>query len=77
MQGEDKKKIIRAIDELATLSAKAGKIATDAQAMVADIRAGKGAAGAFLKDEQLYEDVKEMVRDLKRNPWKFFWKESR
>jgi phospholipid/cholesterol/gamma-HCH transport system substrate-binding protein len=77
VQGEDRKKIIRAIDELATLSAKAGRIASDAQAMVADIRAGKGAAGQFLKDEQIYEDVKEMVRDLKRNPWKFFWKESR
>jgi phospholipid/cholesterol/gamma-HCH transport system substrate-binding protein len=77
VQGEDKKKIIRAIDELTTLSAKAGKIATDAQAMVADIRAGKGSAGAFLKDEQLYEDITEMVRDLKRNPWKFFWKEAR
>jgi phospholipid/cholesterol/gamma-HCH transport system substrate-binding protein len=77
VQGEDKKKIIRAIDELTTLSVKAGRIATDAQAMVADIRAGKGSAGAFLKDEQLYEDIKEMVRDLKRNPWKFFWKEAR
>jgi catechol 2,3-dioxygenase-like lactoylglutathione lyase family enzyme len=21
------------------------------------------------------DDLKEMVRDLKRNPWKFFWKE--
>ena len=26
-------------------------------------------------DEQIYDDVQEMVRDLKHNPWKFFWKE--
>jgi phospholipid/cholesterol/gamma-HCH transport system substrate-binding protein len=75
VQGEDKKKIIRAIDELTTLSVKADRIATDAQVLVANVRAGKGSAGLFLKDEQLYEDIKEMVRDLKRNPWKFFWKE--
>ncbi|HEY3354911.1 MAG TPA: MlaD family protein [Polyangia bacterium] len=75
LQGEDKKKITRALDELSTLSAKASTIATDAQVIVANLRAGKGTAGAMLRDEQIYEDVKEMVRDLKRNPWKFFWKE--
>ena len=25
--------------------------------------------------EELYADLKEMVRDLRRNPWKFLWKE--
>jgi phospholipid/cholesterol/gamma-HCH transport system substrate-binding protein len=75
LQGEDKKKITRALDELASLSVKAGAIASDAQVIVANVRAGKGTAGALLRDEQIYEDVKEMVRDLKRNPWKFFWKE--
>jgi phospholipid/cholesterol/gamma-HCH transport system substrate-binding protein len=26
-------------------------------------------------DEQLYDDLQELVRDLKHNPWKFFWRE--
>jgi phospholipid/cholesterol/gamma-HCH transport system substrate-binding protein len=26
-------------------------------------------------DEAVYDDVQEMVRDLKHNPWKFLWKE--
>jgi phospholipid/cholesterol/gamma-HCH transport system substrate-binding protein len=26
-------------------------------------------------DEALYDDLQEMLRDLKHNPWKFFWKQ--
>jgi phospholipid/cholesterol/gamma-HCH transport system substrate-binding protein len=26
-------------------------------------------------DEELYDDLQELVRDLKHNPWKFFWRE--
>jgi phospholipid/cholesterol/gamma-HCH transport system substrate-binding protein len=72
---EEKKKIGRALDEVVTVGEKVQGIATDAQALVADQRRGKGTAGAFLVEQQIYDDVKEMVRDLKRNPWKFFWKE--
>lgn len=43
--------------------------------LVSDLRAGKGTVGSFLVKEEVYADVKEMIRDLKRNPWKFFWKE--
>jgi phospholipid/cholesterol/gamma-HCH transport system substrate-binding protein len=49
--------------------------ATDAQAMVAHIRRGKGTVGALVMDEALYDDLQEMLRDLKHNPWKFFWRE--
>ena len=43
--------------------------------IVDHVRAGKGTAGAFIWDDAIYVDMKEMVRDLKRNPWKFLWKE--
>ena len=43
--------------------------------MVTDLRAGKGTAGALLARDELYSDLRELIRDLKRNPWKFFWKE--
>ena len=26
-------------------------------------------------DEEIYDDLQEMIRDLKHNPWKFFWRE--
>jgi phospholipid/cholesterol/gamma-HCH transport system substrate-binding protein len=50
-------------------------VATDASALVGDIKKGRGTVGALLVDQQIYDDLKELTRDLKRNPWKFFWKE--
>jgi len=40
-----------------------------------DIRHGRGTPARCLVDQQIYDDLKELTRDLKRNPWKFFWKE--
>lgn len=53
----------------------AKKAADDAAAIAAHVRAGKGTAGAMLMNETLYDDLQEMVRDLKQNPWKIMWKE--
>ena len=71
----EKVKIQKALDELTTVGDKAEKLATDAQSIVAEVKRGHGTAGALLVDQQIYDDLKELVRDLKRNPWKFFWKE--
>jgi phospholipid/cholesterol/gamma-HCH transport system substrate-binding protein len=72
---DERVKLQKALDELVVIGDKTQKLTSDAQALVADIRKGKGTAGALLVDPQIYDDLKEMVRDLKRNPWKFFWKE--
>ena len=47
----------------------------DARVIVAHVRRGRGSVGALVMDEQLFDDLQEMARDLKHNPWKFFWKE--
>jgi phospholipid/cholesterol/gamma-HCH transport system substrate-binding protein len=31
--------------------------------------------GAVVMDEALYDDIQELARDLKHNPWKFLWRE--
>ena len=49
--------------------------ARDAQELVSHVRQGKGTVGAFVMDEAVYDDVQEMLRDLKHNPWKLFWRE--
>jgi phospholipid/cholesterol/gamma-HCH transport system substrate-binding protein len=46
-----------------------------AEEIVATIRRGEGTVGALLMDEQIFDDLKELIRDLKHNPWKFFWRE--
>ena len=71
----ERDKLQKALDELVTVGDKAEKLTSDAQAIVAGVKQGKGTAGALLVDPQIYDDLKELVRDLKRNPWKFFWKE--
>ncbi len=53
-----------------------GKIAAhDARAIIAHVKSGRGTLGALVMDEALYDDLQEMLRDLKHNPWKFFWRE--
>ena len=68
-------KVINVADEAVALGGKTGKLVKNVDGMVTDLRAGKGTAGALLVREELYADLREMLRDLKKNPWKFFWKE--
>ena len=66
---------LEAADKAATAAGKAGGLVDNVNGMVTDLRAGKGTAGALLARDELYSDLRELIRDLKRNPWKFFWKE--
>lgn len=47
---------------------------TDAADILAHVKAGKGSAGALVMDEALFDDLQELMRDLKHNPWKLMWK---
>ncbi len=61
-----------------TLQAVAGqleKLVSDLTQMAADVRRGKGTLGALLTDREVYDDIRELLLDLKRNPWKVLWKE--
>ena len=64
-----------ALDSAATAASRAGALLDNANGAVTDLRAGKGTAGALLSRDELYTDLRELIRDLKRNPWKLFWKE--
>lgn len=66
---------ITAADTAATAAGKAGGLVDNINGLVTDLRAGKGTAGALLSRDDVYADLREMIRDLKRNPWKLFWKE--
>ncbi len=68
-------KLKKTLDDVAQLASRANAAASDAQAIVTQIKSGKGTVGALLMDEEIYDDMQEMVRDLKHNPWKFLWRE--
>jgi phospholipid/cholesterol/gamma-HCH transport system substrate-binding protein len=72
---EEQAKIKSAIGDIAALANHAKVTAADAQAIVSHIRHGQGSVGAMVMDEQLYDDIQELTRDLKHNPWKLFWRE--
>jgi len=61
-------------DASATMAG-AKALVTDARGMMAHVKRGRGTAGALVMDEALYDDLSELVRDLKHNPWKLIWKE--
>lgn len=51
------------------------RIAASVQGLVGKIERGEGTVGGLMQDSQIYDDLKEMLRDLKRNPWKFLWRD--
>jgi phospholipid/cholesterol/gamma-HCH transport system substrate-binding protein len=64
------------LTEDATRAATLAKLtASEAQRLVAHVRRGEGTVGALVMDEAIYDDLQEMLRDLKHNPWKFFWRQ--
>ncbi len=65
----------QALADLPQLTGQARGITRDVGALLADLGAGKGTVGQLLTDQELYDDLKEMLRDIKRNPWKMLWRE--
>lgn len=72
---QQQQEIQTAIHDGSELVSRANRITEDAGAIVTHIREGRGTVGAILMEEELYDDIQEMVRDLKHNPWKLFWRE--
>jgi len=68
-------RIKKALSDLAQLAERANATVADTQVIVSHIKKGEGTVGALVMDEEIYDDVQEMVRDLKHNPWKFLWRE--
>lgn len=60
----------------AAVAAENARIAAqDARAMIDRMAQGKGTVGALMRDEAIYDDLQELLRDLKHNPWKLFWRQ--
>lgn len=54
---------------------KADGAVADVKAMTGQVRGGKGSLGGVVADNELFMDIKLLVKDLKRHPWKFIWRE--
>ncbi len=72
---EDKDRIFSSLDKLDKLSVELELVAKDSRGLLKKINEGEGTAGALVIKREVYEDLKELVRDLRENPWKLFWKD--
>ncbi len=68
-------KIKKTLNDVSEIASQAKATMNDTHAIVSHIRRGKGTVGAVVMDEALYDDIQELARDLKHNPWKFLWRE--
>lgn len=72
---ENEGKISASIDNVATSTAQLSTMAKDATDVVDGIKKGEGTVGALLTEKELYDDLKEVLRNIKQRPWKIVWKE--
>ncbi|RKZ22516.1 hypothetical protein DRQ16_02315 [bacterium] len=75
---ENKKSIGKTIEESREDLEKLGNLVTRLDSLVQDLEKGKGSAGKFLKDEELYNNLNlaakklvELIDDIKKNPQKY------
>ncbi len=70
------RRVLQAVDaeQLKKTMANAQAISDDAKAITKKMRRGEGTVGALLADEDIYDDLKELVHDLKAHPWKIIWR---
>jgi phospholipid/cholesterol/gamma-HCH transport system substrate-binding protein len=62
-------RLAAAIDGAARLAAGAEQAVATARSLVALVARGQGSLGAFLQDVELADEMKEMTRTMKRQPW--------
>lgn len=55
-------------DKLDGLAARAGTL-------LAKIESGQGTLGALAQDKQVYDDLKSLLSELRKHPWKMLWKD--
>ncbi len=71
----DAEKIKQAIARYEQAGQTLNLVATRAERLLAQLEEGQGTAGKIVQDPELYEELKALVTDLKRHPWKILWKD--
>lgn len=68
-------KINESLDNVRDATANLKLASEDAQVLVRQIKDGEGTVGLLLNDREVYDDLKELMRQIKQKPWKIIWKE--
>jgi phospholipid/cholesterol/gamma-HCH transport system substrate-binding protein len=74
--GPDEQAAIKeALGRLDDIARRADGTLAKVDGMVDRMRSGEGTVGQLLGDEEIYDDLKELIRDLKQHPWKLIWQD--
>ncbi len=71
----ERDRLLASLDRMERLTDLLEQIAREGHGLLKKINAGEGTAGALVIKRDVYEDLRELVRDLRENPWKLFWKD--
>jgi phospholipid/cholesterol/gamma-HCH transport system substrate-binding protein len=72
---EEQQSIKSALGQLDDIARRANSTLAKVDRMVDKMNRGEGTVGQLLQDEEVYDDLKELIRDLKRHPWKLIWED--
>lgn len=62
------------LENIKKLSQNLNQLALDTDKLIEKANRGEGTLGKLLNDETLYNEILELVRDIKRHPWKLLKK---
>jgi phospholipid/cholesterol/gamma-HCH transport system substrate-binding protein len=71
----NEERVQKTITNLERSSEKLVTISDDVEVVVNRVKDGQGTVGALLQEREVYDDLKEVLRQIKRKPWKIIWKE--
>lgn len=72
---EDGQRLKSMIAKYEAAGEKVDALAGRADRVLAKLEAGEGSLGAALKDRAVYDELKTLLTDVRKNPWKLLWKD--
>lgn len=75
LEGVDRKRVDETIDHASSALREANEVLADAKAITRRVKGGQGTIGLLIRDDEVYDDLKELLKDVKQHPWKLIWKD--
>lgn len=75
LNAQDGAHLRQALQSYAAAGEKLDQFAARADRLLVRLEAGEGTLGALQKDPQVYDDLRALLADLRKHPWKMLWKD--
>jgi phospholipid/cholesterol/gamma-HCH transport system substrate-binding protein len=75
LDAQDGERLKQALAHYTAAGEKLDQMAAKADRLLTRIEAGEGTIGALQKDGQVYDDLRGLLSDLRKHPWKVLWKD--